>query len=217
LIVTDDTDMLAVPVDRLLQEEELAIKSFGSIVTPPPYFYGCTILGDGTMAPVIDGQALISQFKTFSRSQLAAQNVPLSRARPVIQAESILVIDDSLTTRHDLSITLEKAGYQVIQARNGHEALAQLALHPEIKTVFCDVEMPQMNGLEFLDQLQKAYGSTAPRVIMLTARSNTQHIQTAHALGAHTYLTKPYLAQELLQVLNHSCPTSSKNLTEKPS
>ncbi|MBE9030536.1 hybrid sensor histidine kinase/response regulator [filamentous cyanobacterium LEGE 11480] len=223
LILAGETEMLAIPVDRLLQEQELVVKPFGSIASAPPYFYGCTVLGDGSLVPVLDGQALITRSKTLNYENLLApasatasllenndfsqldnlEGLPIA-ASPATLQKTILVVDDSLTARHFLSMTLEKSGYQVMQAKDGREALDCLSLNPEIKAVFCDVEMPRMNGFEFLEQSRKSLGSTAPPVIMLTSRSSDKHVQTAQSLGAKSYLTKPYLEQELLQVLE-SC------------
>jgi two-component system, chemotaxis family, sensor histidine kinase and response regulator PixL len=219
LILAGETEMLAIPVDRLLQEQELVVKPFGSIAAAPLYFYGCTVLGDGSLVPVLDGQALITRSKTLSYEQMLApsaldamlggndfsqlegmEGMPVAKAVAIVQ-KTILVVDDSLTARHFLSMTLEKAGYQVMQAKDGREALDCLSLNPEIKAVFCDVEMPRMNGFEFLEQARKSLGSSAPPVIMLTSRSSDKHVQTAQSLGAKSYLTKPYLEQELLQVL----------------
>ncbi len=220
LILAGETEMLAIPVDRLLQEQELVVKPFGSIAAAPLYFYGCTVLGDGSLVPVLDGQALITRSKTLSYEQLLApsaldgmlegndfsqlegmEGMPVAKSAAIVQ-KTILVVDDSLTARHFLSMTLEKAGYQVMQAKDGREALDCLSLNPEIKAVFCDVEMPRMNGFEFLEQSRKSLGSSAPPVIMLTSRSSDKHVQTAQSLGAKSYLTKPYLEQELLQVLD---------------
>jgi two-component system, chemotaxis family, sensor histidine kinase and response regulator PixL len=222
LILAGETEMLAIPVDRLLQEQELVVKPFGSIAAAPPYFYGCTVLGDGSLVPVLDGQALITRSKTMSYEQLLApsaldallqgndfsqldgmEGMPVAKQAAIVQ-KTILVVDDSLTARHFLSMTLEKAGFQVMQAKDGREALDCLSLNPEIKAVFCDVEMPRMNGFEFLEQCRKSLGDSAPPVIMLTSRSSDKHVQTAQSLGAKSYLTKPYLEQELLQVLD-SC------------
>ncbi len=220
LILAGETEMLAIPVDRLLQEQELVVKPFGSIAAAPLYFYGCTVLGDGSLVPVLDGQALITRSKTLSYEQLLAPSaldamlegndfrqlegiagMPVAKSAAIVQ-KTILVVDDSLTARHFLSMTLEKAGYQVMQAKDGREALDCLSLNPEIKAVFCDVEMPRMNGFEFLEQSRKSLGSSAPPVIMLTSRSSDKHVQTAQSLGAKSYLTKPYLEQELLQMLD---------------
>ncbi len=212
LILADDTDMLAIPVDRLLQEEELVIKPFGTIATPPAYFYGCTILSDGSMIPVLDGPALITRAKTVSHdfNQLTGWKNQSIEPSPVDVAETVLVVDDSITARHFLAMILEKAGYQVIQVSDGREALDCLALNQNIKAVFCDVEMPRMSGFEFLAQSQKSHGSTIPPVIMLTSRSSNQHIQMAQTLGAQAYVTKPYLEQDVLQALAKChCPSNA--------
>jgi two-component system, chemotaxis family, sensor histidine kinase and response regulator PixL len=216
LLIAGETEILALPVDRLLQEQELVVKPFGTIATPPAYFYGCTVLGDGSLVPVLDGQALITRSKTMDYHQLLqpSAGLPLDdelaldgldglgkSAQAVEFQKTILVVDDSLTARHFLSMTLEKSGYQVVQAKDGREALDCLSLNPDVRAVFCDVEMPRMNGFEFLENCQKKLGASAPPIIMLTSRSSEKHVQMAQSLGAKSYLTKPYLEQELLATL----------------
>jgi two-component system, chemotaxis family, sensor histidine kinase and response regulator PixL len=217
LLIAGETEILALPVDRLLQEQELVVKPFGTIATPPTYFYGCTVLGDGSLVPVLDGQALITRSKTMDYNPLLAataglalsddmaldglDGLGLATAQAIEIQKTILVVDDSLTARHFLSMTLEKAGYQVVQAKDGRDALNCLSLNADIKAVFCDVEMPRMNGFEFLENCQKSLGASAPPVIMLTSRSSEKHVQMAQSLGAKSYLTKPYLEQELLDTL----------------
>ncbi|NJN23764.1 MAG: response regulator [Acaryochloridaceae cyanobacterium RL_2_7] len=116
----------------------------------------------------------------------------------------MLVVDDSLTTRRNITLTLQKFGYQVIQAGDGREALDQLKFHPQINAVLSDVEMPNMNGFEFLSQCRKEHPKDKLPVIMLTSRSGQKHQQIAQALGANIYLTKPYLEQDLRNALE-SC------------
>jgi two-component system, chemotaxis family, sensor histidine kinase and response regulator PixL len=217
LLIAGETEILALPVDRLLQEQELVVKPFGTIAVPPAYFYGCTVLGDGSLVPVLDGQALITRSKTMDYNPLLAataglalsddmaldglDGLGLANAQAIEVQKTILVVDDSLTARHFLSMTLEKAGYQVVQAKDGRDALNCLSLNADIKAVFCDVEMPRMNGFEFLENCQKSLGASAPPIIMLTSRSSEKHVQMAQSLGAKSYLTKPYLEQELLDTL----------------
>jgi two-component system, chemotaxis family, sensor histidine kinase and response regulator PixL len=226
LILAGETELLALPVDRLLQEQELVIKPFGAIAAPPAYFYGCTVLGDGSLVPVLDGEALIARSKTMDYNQLLhpgslqldnnlsdsfGDNLSfdalgdmgsMTNNSAIVAQKTILVVDDSLTARHFLSMTLEKSGYQVVQAKDGRDALNCLSLNSAIDAIFCDVEMPRMNGFEFLENANKSLGSGAPPIIMLTSRSSEKHVQTAQALGAKAYLTKPYLEQELLETLD---------------
>ncbi|MBE9029288.1 response regulator [filamentous cyanobacterium LEGE 11480] len=199
LMLAGENQTIALPVDTILYERELAIKPFGKTVTPPPYLYGCTLLGDGSLVPVLDAQMLISS----KQAEIVAQRVNFAPPKPVVDIRNatILVIDDSLTTRQTLAAVLQKAGYRVLQAKDGRDGVEQLAQHPEIQAVFCDIEMPRMNGFEFLNSCRQDYDKTLLPVTMLSSRSNEKHRQVAKYMGANEYLTKPFLEPELLEVL----------------
>lgn len=192
LLIADHT--LAIPVDQVLQEQELAIKPFSPPFTPPSYLYGCTLLGDGSLVPVIDGVAL-------HEYGLQEEVVPLSPAEVESSSPTLMVVDDSATTRHTLTHSLKRAGYTVIQAANGQEALDCLHQSPEIRMVFCDVEMPVMNGYEFLTQCRQKYDRAQLPIVMLTSRGGEKHRQIAQHLGANSYLTKPYLEPEVFNTV----------------
>ncbi|MBE9116011.1 hybrid sensor histidine kinase/response regulator [Lusitaniella coriacea LEGE 07157] len=202
LVVADKEGAIALPVEQILLEQELAIKPFSTVVKPPTYLYGCTILGDGSLVPVLDGTALIEHWRQISNQlepqiELAApQSAATDATRP-----TILVVDDSLTTRQNLSLTLDRAGYPVIQASDGREALEKLRTSPQIAAVFCDIEMPKMNGFEFLNLCRKDYSASELPAIMLTSRAGEKHRGIAKLLGANNYLTKPYLERDLLEIL----------------
>lgn len=215
LLLADGDRLIALEVDHILTEQELVIKPFSSVLTPPDYLYGCTILGDGSLVPVIDGSVLVARWQ---HPLQATSQSPLVREVQVtnpthmnnsvdtsgVEIPTILVVDDSLTTRQNLTITLHKAGYHVIQAEDGREALAKLRQVPYIRAVFCDVEMPNMNGFEFLSHCRKHYSAAMLPVIFLTSRSSEKHRQIAQLLGVTQYLTKPYLEPVLLETLQ-SC------------
>jgi two-component system, chemotaxis family, sensor histidine kinase and response regulator PixL len=188
LLIANST--LAIPVDQVLQEQELAIKPFGDSFIPPSYLYGCTLLGDGTLVPVIDALALHEQ-----------PEITAIAPEPEPTTTTLMVVDDSMTTRHSLTHSLKRAGYSVIQAGNGQEALDCLAQSPEIRMVFCDVEMPVMNGYEFLTHCRKKYDRTKLPIVMLTSRGGEKHRQIAQHLGANSYLTKPYLEPEVFSTV----------------
>jgi two-component system, chemotaxis family, sensor histidine kinase and response regulator PixL len=218
LLIANDNDVFALPVDQIVQEQDLVIKPFGGAIAPPPYLYGCTILGDGSLVPVMDGQALtaanaiarvpaisststkqisIGDRQTETASISPRANAPAPHALPVV-----LVVDDSLTARQTLAASLKKAGYQVVQAKDGREALNLMQQQEKIQAVFCDVEMPVMNGFEFLTQCRHNFTKESLPVIMVTSRSGEKHRQIAQYLGANSYLTKPFLEQEVLKTLN---------------
>ncbi len=192
VLVRRGSEVVALQVDGLLREQELVIKPPSRALTPPPYLYGCSVLGDGRLVPVLDPAAvLLASGKgstTSVRLRLAQSNLP-----------TVLIADDSPTMRQTLTSSLRKAGYRVTQARDGQEALDFLRRDPHVGAVICDIEMPQMNGFEFLSSCRQAQLQVP--VIMLTSRGSSKHRQLAQQLGAVDYLTKPFLEQELRATL----------------
>ncbi|MBD2357187.1 hybrid sensor histidine kinase/response regulator [Tolypothrix sp. FACHB-123] len=113
----------------------------------------------------------------------------------------LLVVDDALSLRQTLSLTLQKYGYQVLQAQNGVEALEKLQAYPEIQVVVSDLEMPRMNGFELLSNVRKNSQLGEVPIVILTSRSAEKHRQLAESLGADAYLTKPYLEDKLVSTI----------------
>ncbi|WP_204106550.1 MULTISPECIES: response regulator [Spirulina sp. CCY15215] len=133
---------------------------------------------------------------------------PLVTNKPQIQQiKTILVIDDSLTERQTLTLILQRSGYRVLQAKDGLEALEQLKSGETIHVALCDIEMPRMNGLEFLSVVKQ--DKTLPQIpaIILTSRSRDKFQHIALELGAYAYLTKPYLEREILEVIAEALST----------
>ena len=112
-------------------------------------------------------------------------------------------MDDSAAMRRTLALSLEKAGYRVVQAKDGKEALEQLQKLNNISLVICDIEMPNMNGFEFLGQRRRYPELGKIPVAMLTSRSNDKHRKLATHLGANAYFTKPYIEQKFLQSIHN--------------
>ncbi|AFY77714.1 chemotaxis protein histidine kinase-like protein [Pleurocapsa sp. PCC 7327] len=222
LLLRRGQQLFALEVNRLVSEQELVIKPFGSAIASPSYTYGCTILGDGTLIPVINGGILLDQFLEPETAKAAIksafsdkQQIANAKSAPTVaQATTILVVDDSATLRRTLALTLQKAGYRVVQARDGREAIEQLQQTAGIQLVICDVEMPNMNGFEFLGQRRRDPEMTKIPVAMLTSRSSDKHRQLAMHLGASAYFTKPFIEQQFLAAIKDLlAQNSSKALT----
>ena len=217
---------LCLEVEQILVEQELVIKSLGNTLTLPEYIQGYSVLGDGSLTLVIEPEVLVSQMGTtnslwqkLSTSSSLLQYPKAVEEEPtsLLSTDSttqthnhnsisslgksiqILVVDDSVVQRQTLMENLIPAGYQVLQAGNGQEALAQLNQHSEIQLVICDIEMPHMNGFEFLTHWRQDSRFSHIPVMMLTSRSGEKHRHLALALGAKSYFTKPYSQQELLE------------------
>jgi two-component system, chemotaxis family, sensor histidine kinase and response regulator PixL len=220
-----------ISVEQILGEQELVIRPISRAIAMPNYIYGCSILADGQLTLVIDGKTLVNRIgrTVVSPNRQAPQPIEISQpevepldliappifvepppvpaVKPALAAKQVLVIDDSVTVRQTLSLTLKKAGYKVLQAQDGLDAIAQLQQHSDIQLITCDLEMPRLNGFEFLMRYKKEFTKTAP-VTMLTSRSSEKHRQLALQLGASAYLTKPYTEHELLSTLSNLSPNT---------
>jgi len=111
--------------------------------------------------------------------------------------ETILTIDDEEVVRRLVAGALKRGDYQVRQASNAREGL-RLAQEERIDLILCDVEMPQMDGLEALQRLKQDEATHEILVIMLTGVAKTDHKVAALSAGAVDYLTKPFQPKELL-------------------
>src|SRR5512143_306774 len=109
----------------------------------------------------------------------------------------ILLVDDDYLLRLTMVMTLEKAGYEVVAAKDGAEALAILADDPSITLVLSDINMPRMDGPTFLSKAKECYPSLP--VIMLSVNSAWSWKPQMEAAGAWDYLPKPFTTQELLR------------------
>ncbi|WOD37662.1 response regulator [Nodosilinea sp. E11] len=215
LILARGNRHFAIQIDRLVTEQESVIKPFGPSLSPPTYAYGCTVLGDGSVIPVIDGQAFLDNllsrqvslgFEPSSLVTLGTLDAPpavISQAA-LHPATTVLVVDDAITSRRTLALSLERAGYRVLQARDGQVALEQLEQNPAVGLVVCDIEMPNMNGFEFLTARRQHPALANIPTLMLTSRSNDKHRWLAMQLGATGYFTKPYLEQEFLEAIGEA-------------
>ena len=129
---------------------------------------------------------------------------------PLGNNKLILVVDDEAAIREITQSTLENFGYRVLVAANGIEAIAVYAQHhQEIQLVLTDMMMPYMDGPAMISALQRI--NPAVQVIASTGLAESERAHKAAALGVKTFLTKPYTAQELLQILPTVLPAKSEN------
>jgi len=110
----------------------------------------------------------------------------------------ILLIDDEENFRHMLSVILKKRGYDVETASNGIDGLKKIDTG-SYDTVLCDIRMPQMDGLEFLKEAQKA--GTEATIIMMSAYGTLDTAIEAMKLGAYDYISKPFKPDEIILTL----------------
>ena len=110
----------------------------------------------------------------------------------------VLIIDDESGVRRTLSMILEDEGYDVISASDGKEGL-ECAFREEPDLILCDIRMPRIDGLQFLEQYRKENGQAL--VITMTAYGSTELAVEAMKKGAYDYLPKPFTTAEVVLTL----------------
>jgi two-component system chemotaxis response regulator CheY len=115
-------------------------------------------------------------------------------------AKTILLVDDSASVRQVAGIALRRAGYETLEAANGKEGLAVLAsARPNL--IISDVNMPVMNGIEFLRAVKQHPTSKFTPVIMLTTESGDDLKQQGRDAGAKAWIVKPFQPQTLVDAV----------------
>jgi chemotaxis protein histidine kinase CheA/ActR/RegA family two-component response regulator len=200
LVITRSQQTLAleIEIERSIAEPELTILPFNHVLEPPEYCYGCILLNEDRLAVAIDLEILLAQ--TVDLHTRPVQQSPLVKTA---FAPTILVIDDSNTSRQLLALTLQKEGYQTIQARDGEEGIQQMRQNPAIDLVVSDIEMPKLNGFGFLQFCHNDSHLAKIPIILLSSYKSVQHRKMAMDLGAAACLGKPFDQQELLSILNN--------------
>ena len=197
LLVREETGAIrAVLVSEAVDSRDLVVKPLGQYVPKLNGVVGATILGDGSVAPVLDLPELLRAppvlQQTLTFTQQPAPAVPAAVRRQVA-----LAVDDSLSARRSLAQFVQDAGFEVRTARDGLEAIEIInGKRPDI--VLADLEMPRMNGLELTAHLRANQPTRDLPVIMITSRSTDKHRREAEAMGVNVYLTKPFAEDELL-------------------
>lgn len=207
LIVNSKEIFLAVEtkIERIITTSQLKIEPFNPILKAPKYIYGCTILKNNLPTPTIDLAALLSltlerkgNNNLFESSKIDDRN---SLTPSQKQNTTILIVDDSATWLYILENVLREDGYRIIKAKDGREGIDRLQQHPEIKLIISDLEMPNLNGFQFLDLTRQKLLLTKLPFILLTTRDTEQHRKLANQLGVTAYFTKPYNKSEFLAAI----------------
>jgi two-component system, chemotaxis family, chemotaxis protein CheY len=114
-------------------------------------------------------------------------------------AKTILTVDDSASVRQMVKFTLSEAGYAVIEAVDGEDALAKLA--SPVHLVITDLNMPKLDGIGLIRRVRAASACKGVPIIMLTTESQEARKQEGKAAGATGWIVKPFTTQQLLAVV----------------
>ncbi|MDZ7842332.1 MAG: Hpt domain-containing protein [Gammaproteobacteria bacterium] len=204
LLVRMGVREVAVRVDELVGTDEIVVKQLGDHLGRMSGINGATITGDGSVVVILD----------LAELWLAQERLPAFRRELAQDVESpprVLVVDDSLTVRKVTGRNLGRHGMEVSMARDGVDALDQLAkMKPDVMLV--DIEMPRMDGYELMTRLREDVNYRDIPVIVITSRAGAKHREKAMELGASAYLTKPYQERDLLKEVNALLPGASQTI-----
>jgi chemosensory pili system protein ChpA (sensor histidine kinase/response regulator) len=182
---------IAVQVDELKGNHEVVVKNIGAQLARVAGIAGATVLGDGQVVLILNPVALAGRMPVV-RGQAKAPVATTKASLP-----TVMVVDDSLTVRKITSRLLAREGYQVILAKDGVDALEQLVdVMPDV--ILSDIEMPRMDGFDFVRNLRADERLRSLPVIMITSRTADKHRNYALQIGANHYLGKPYDEEMLL-------------------
>jgi two-component system chemotaxis response regulator CheY len=116
-----------------------------------------------------------------------------------VEPNKILLIDDSKLIHKMFGILLRK--YTLVHAMDGRDALGQLSEHPDVDLMLLDINMPTMNGLEFLGQVKGDPSLAEIPVIIVSTEGKEEDTIRGLEAGAAAYIKKPFQAEEVLKVI----------------
>ena len=183
---------LAVVVDEFLSKEEIVIKNLGAFLQGIGPFAGATVTGQGRVVLLLDSLKLLE----MSAASAWAPRAEFPREREAVAAPAaeakrrVLLVDDSVSVRKFVGGMLERAGFHVVTARDGAEALQQLS-ERAVDVVVTDLEMPRLNGYELIRNLNREPTTSDLPVVVLTTRAGAKHVSLARELGVEHYVAKP--------------------------
>lgn len=114
--------------------------------------------------------------------------------------KTILAVDDSSSVRQMMSQTLEKAGYKVVQAENGRDALERIGAQP-VEMMITDLNMPELDGIGLIREVRQDSSRRFMPIVMLTSESEESKRLEGKEAGASAWLTKPFRPQQLVKLV----------------
>ena len=197
VIVEKDDNKMAFIVDEILNEQEVLVKNLGKQLGRVPNIAGATVLGSGRVVPVINVNDLIKSASGTAVSSRSVESSPAAEKRE----KSILIVEDSFTSRTLLKNILEAAGYIVTTAIDGQEGFTRLR-SDTFDAVVSDIEMPRMNGFELTQKIRSDKILSEIPVILVTSLDSRKDRERGIEAGADAYIVKSSFDQgNLLAVL----------------
>ncbi len=195
LVINNGEKHVAMQIDSIEEQREVIIKDLGSHLRYVRGISGVTLTGEGSIIPILNLIELASISQPVVSSTVQA--VEETRHQEPLK---VLVVDDSISVRYSITRLVGSQSWEAYQAVDGIDALEKLeTITPDL--IILDIEMPRMNGYEFMSILRNRVNDSSIPVIMLTSRASDKHRKKAEELGVTHYMTKPFQEDDFIQLL----------------
>jgi two-component system chemotaxis sensor kinase CheA len=189
---------IACQVDEVLGEQEVLVKSLGKQLSRVRNIAGATILGSGKVVPMLNVHDLI---RSSGQMTLTQPIVTEDDEIKITQGKSILVAEDSITSRMLIQNILESADYEVTTAVDGLDAYTTFK-SGDFDLLVSDVEMPKMNGFELTQKIREDKQGAETPVVLVTSLQSSEDRKRGIDAGANAYIVKSNFDQSnLLEVI----------------
>lgn len=189
---------IAFLADEIMNEQEVLLKNLGPQLSRVRNFSGATVLGSGRVVPILNVPDLM---KSAVNSAFLSAGIEPEAREEETKRESILVVEDSITSRTLLKNILESAGYDVATAVDGIDAFTRLR-SADFDLVVSDVDMPRMNGFDLTAKIRGDKKLSEMPIVLVTALQSKEDRERGIDVGANAYIVKSSFDQsDLLEVV----------------
>ncbi len=194
VIIKSSNVLFAFEVDEVLGEQEILVKSLGKQLLRIKNIAGATVLGDGKVAPILNSADLVKRGISVSGGRAKQEE---KFVEETAGEKSILVVEDSITSRTLLKNILQAAGYSVKTAVDGMDALTQLRIE-QFDLMISDVEMPRLNGFDLTGKVRADSKFSDMPIILVTSLGTREDKERGIEAGANAYIVKSNFDQSNL-------------------
>lgn len=197
IIIKAMDKMIAFSVDQVVNEQEVLVKGLGKQLKSIRNIMAVSITDSGKIIPILNPRDLLDS----SKQTAVRVGVPLEQNQEIGKKKTVLIAEDSMTSRLLLKNIVESAGFKVKVAIDGLEALSLFNVE-EIDLIISDIEMPRMDGFILTSKIRNLDKGKKIPIILCTSLDSAQDKEHGISVGANAYLEKSHFTQSnLLEII----------------
>jgi two-component system chemotaxis sensor kinase CheA len=198
VIVSAADRRMAFVVDETTGEQEVVIKGLGKQLVRVGGITGATVLGNGQVVLILNVSDLLKMAMRSKRSSILDMLTKIETSTSARTQKSVLIVDDSITTRTLEKNILEAAGYAIQVATDGREAVDLIAASGVPDLIVSDIAMPRMNGFELTQRIKGDAKTAEVPIILVTSLDSPEDKTRGIEVGADAYIIKSKFDQNNL-------------------